>query len=149
MVYMTWDDHANGSVYPSPHFDLVFSVTSSSPLFWSVRLLCCLLNTLASLLFIKTFGNCCSCPALSSVVRAGFFLIMGLPPARSSCLPTLLCFPPLHTSPHIRLHIYLHLFVFYILSLESKYHETGNYYLLLFPQCLALWGAPKKYCGYK
>lgn len=120
------------------------------PLFWPVWPRCCLLSTPATLLFIKTFAICCSqCHQahllpLTRLTSPQFYWnrrllsIYGVPP-RSWCLPTLLgfLFPIASITSHQASYIPASV-CFLRLGPESKYHETEKYYLLLFPQCLAL-----------
>lgn len=145
-----------GGGYSLPHFDLIPSaliiLTSLLPLEYTSHSpvhqnLCYLLFPVQPSTTVFSYQ-----PALASLPKLYWKRRLCFKHGGSSqntSFPTLLSFSPLHTSPQIGLHICLHLFALYMLSLESKYHEIGNYCLLLFPQCLALWGTPKKYCGYK
>lgn len=146
---MTCDDHVNGGGCLLLHFVLISSVTSSSSV----------LASLASLLPLEHTGyspvhrNLChllfpvppSTPAspyssdLPSVLLKQKTSLYLWGSSRKPLSPYLALFSLSHRIHHLTPDSYIPASVCFLhLSPESKYHETGKYYLLLFPQCLAL-----------
>lgn len=148
MAFMTCDDHVNGGGCLLLHFDLISSVTS----YFVLASLASLLplehtgyspvhRNLCHLLFPEPLSTPASpySPDLPSILLKQKTSLYLWGSSRKPLSPYLDLFSLSHPIHHLTPDSYTPASVCFLhLGPESKYRETGKYYLLLFPQCLAL-----------